>query len=139
MPDFMWKDDYSVGVEILDRQHKYLFDKVRVVSELKLDEAKMFISDLYQYFVQHCAAEEAHMAAIGFPELENHRKLHERLVEQLDTVATNFKPDARTILKLKLFYFEMLTSHILKEDKKYFNFNRMRLTRAKAEEKFLET
>ncbi|MBN2717386.1 MAG: hemerythrin family protein [Deltaproteobacteria bacterium] len=119
---FEWKDEYCVGEEILDNQHKYMFEQGNRITTLQPEETKRLIIDLYRYIMQHFTTEEAHMTAIGYPGVDKHRQQHEFIIDQLDKMLSGFIPDPRNTLKLKLFLFNWLTTHILREDKKYFDF-----------------
>ena len=119
---FEWSDEYSVGVEVLDTQHRFMFEQGNRITELQPEETKQLIINLYRYVMQHFATEEAHMKAIGFPGADSHREKHEFIIEQLNQMTNGFEPNARNTLKLKLFFFNWLTSHIQHEDKKYFDF-----------------
>lgn len=120
--DFEWKEEYSVGVPLLDTQHKFMFEQGRKLTHLKPEQTKKLVVDLYRYILQHFTAEENHMKEIGFPQLDQHRAFHEHIVGQLTEMTTNFEVNERATLKLKLFFFNWLVSHIQKQDKKYFNF-----------------
>ncbi|MBN2341074.1 MAG: bacteriohemerythrin [Deltaproteobacteria bacterium] len=120
--DFEWKEEYSVDVPLLDNQHKYMFEQGKKISHLQPEQTKKLVVDLYRYIMQHFTAEEAHMKEIEFPELEEHRRLHENIIDQLNQMTTGFEPSERNTLKLKLFIFNWLQTHILKHDKKYFEF-----------------
>lgn len=121
--DFDWKEEYSVNVPILDYQHKYMFELGKKLVTVRPEETKKLIVDLYRYIMQHFTTEEKHMEAIGFPGAVKHRELHESIIEQLNVLTTGFEPNERNTLKIKLFLFNWLTTHILKHDKQYFHFS----------------
>ena len=121
---FEWRDEYSVGIDILDAQHKYMFEQGNSITAVHPEETQKLIVNLYRYVMQHFATEEAHMRAIGYPLAEEHLQQHEFIIEQLNDISTGFEPTAHNTTKLKVFFLNWLTTHILQEDKKYFEFSR---------------
>jgi len=117
-----WKEAYSVGVERLDSQHQYMFELGKKISELRPEHAKEIVQSLYDYLVEHCAAEESHMADIGFPGLDVHREKHVDILTQLSAFSGGDGAGPREILKLKTFYYTWLVNHVLNVDRQYFEF-----------------
>ncbi len=82
----MWKEKYRIGVEVIDEQHKELFgrisDFVKIVQdkntswEEKVNKVKETMYFMQDYVVTHFNDEEKYMAAIDYPELEAHKKIH---------------------------------------------------------------
>ncbi len=103
---FVWKEEFNLGVETIDKEHKKLF---RIINKLLLfqeDEAtrrwacREGIKFFKQHAANHFADEEDYMTSIGYEGLEQHRRLHkgfrentlpalERELEELD-----YSPDA---------------------------------------------
>lgn len=86
----LWKEEFCIGVEMIDRQHKELFDKVyELLNEIndsvdhRRDECIAAILFLKDYAVKHFAAEEAYQESIGYPEYEEHKKLHVKFVQSV--------------------------------------------------------
>ena len=77
--------------------------------------------ELVDYVVKHFKDEESYMASIGFPNLEEHKKLHGNLLVELNKFVGDFKNGAaeklsdQFIMFLKLW----LTTHIRGIDTKY--------------------
>lgn len=82
MANMAWKDEYSVGDETLDSQHRALFD---LANRLDSDApATEILDELIQYADQHFAAEEAMLEAVGYPDLARHRTQHKAFRAWLD-------------------------------------------------------
>lgn len=118
---FDWKNEYAVGNDELDNQHKYLFRLGNDIQTAETGEAKTYVMELYTYTRKHFQLEENHMKIMGFPDREGHILLHNKLLSDLNTIAEDFNP-SDSFEKLRIFYFTWLTNHILEQDKKYFNF-----------------
>lgn len=126
----MWKDDYLLGNEVIDTQHKGLFDAVlTLLDSLKTaetrDDYKKYLGDslafVKSYTLQHFADEEAYAISIGFPDCEAHKKIHDKLVQDVlrfekELVESDF---ANPVVKKFLgFLITWLTYHVAGEDQK---------------------
>lgn len=84
---FEWKDDYKIGVEIIDNAHKQLFSIVSRIMKNLTDEnferSKMTcieaIKYLKSYTIQHFAEEEEYQRSIGYSGYVNHKKVHDNM------------------------------------------------------------
>ncbi|MDE5742350.1 MAG: hemerythrin domain-containing protein [Oscillospiraceae bacterium] len=84
---FEWKDDYKIGVKIIDDAHKQLFSIVsrilRNFTEADFERNKMTcieaIKYLKSYTVQHFAEEEKYQRSIGYSGYVNHKKVHDNM------------------------------------------------------------
>ena len=125
-----WKDEYSVGIQIMDDQHKEIFKLVAELKEafekkekidLEYTLARMDVFALY-----HFASEEQLMARYAFDGLEEHTKGHQAFRDRLEVFRekyTNF-PDkefevAEEILSSVQ---EWIESHLLVLDMEYSRF-----------------
>ncbi len=115
---FTWSDEYSVGNEVLDSQHKHLFDLGNRIQQAKPSEAKAYVMSLYKYIRLHFTEEEHHMEKIGFPGVDGHRMMHEQLITRLNDLSDGFTPDM--IDELARFLHDWILNHLLKEDHQYF-------------------
>lgn len=121
---FVWKEEYAVGEPELDNQHRYLFDLGNKIESADKNEAKAYIMKLYKYATAHFKAEETHMKQIKYPDVENHRKLHDKFITDLNSISMDFSNDS--FEEFKVFLYSWLIHHILNEDNKYFLFSNSR-------------
>lgn len=83
--DIEWKDEYAVGVAIIDRAHQDIFRMARRMALLRYDKSRhqwvgeQGLKFLKNYAVNHFAEEEAYMRAINYPGLAHHAAQHEVL------------------------------------------------------------
>ena len=69
-----WKDDYKLGVQLIDDQHKKLFEICGRAYDLlknevyidKYDRIVEIIEELKQYALYHFKSEEEYMKSIGY-------------------------------------------------------------------------
>ena len=83
-----WKDEYSVGVEAVDYEHKELIDLInRLYEELANKDAissvESFFGDLFKGISAHFALEERFMREHAYDQLAQHKADHERLLDEI--------------------------------------------------------
>ena len=124
-----WRDLYSVNNEVIDRQHKRLFeiggtllDIVSARDELDhYDEILRIVGELKDYTVYHFGYEEDLMQKAGYAGLEAHRAEHAAFIAE---VARKLREDLdanqkESVLQLVMVVTDWITSHILKTDMQY--------------------
>lgn len=120
-----WSDDYLVGVQSLDNQHNVLFNLLN-----ELDDALIsgqapnmvvpMLRKLLNYTRGHFSAEEAMMAAAGFPGLAQHRIQHRNLTKRVEEFEARFERGESTAeLQLLSFLRDSVARHIQDADKEY--------------------
>ncbi len=91
MKEIAWTKDLSVGLELIDEQHKMLIKHLSDLNEaLKEGKGPTKIASTLNFLIDytnfHFNAEEKYMAANDYPELENHQKMH----REFKTTLANF-------------------------------------------------
>ncbi|MGD9718617.1 MAG: bacteriohemerythrin, partial [Sulfurimonadaceae bacterium] len=77
-----WDNNYKIGIDAIDQQHKKLFVLVNKLYDLEDEgdfkqELKQILYDFSDYMKTHFKDEEAYMESIGYPALSEHKKYHE--------------------------------------------------------------
>ena len=85
----LWQKAYSVGNEQIDNEHKVFVEIIgrihdAVLKKKSIDYIKRLLRELEAYAVFHFVSEENIMIDSAFPELEEHKKEHEKLLNALD-------------------------------------------------------
>jgi hemerythrin len=122
-----WSDDYLLGVDEIDAQHKAFFQAAHRLydailnceGEKAVEEALEFLRD---YAGRHFQAEEAFMQKHGFPRLEYHKKLHVEFFEALDMLLDDlrvFGPSQDLADRALDIAQDWLIDHIIDEDTQY--------------------
>ncbi len=119
-----WYDDYNIDVEPIDDQHRELVNVVtRLQESLSSSAANTEIGEalkfLVQYTQQHFKDEERLMTTIEFAELDSHKKMHAKLIDDVKNILLDLKK-GKSIHPYELIDFltEWLINHIRNEDKK---------------------
>ncbi|PTX17562.1 MULTISPECIES: bacteriohemerythrin [Halanaerobium] len=96
----IWKDEYKIGVELVDSQHEELFRRlgdfiVTVRSEQDKEEKRKEIEKtldfMGEYVVTHFNAEEALQKKYNYPDYENHHKIHEDFKAEIAEFKEKYK------------------------------------------------
>ena len=122
----LWKDEYKIGLDLVDDQHKRLFeiageiyDLVRLNEEMdKFDEIVEVIQELKDYTVFHFEAEEAYMLEIKYPKFFSHKVLHQEFIQKVNSVNITSLDEDQTkyLFEMLTFVLDWLQNHILKID-----------------------
>lgn len=105
---FLWKNEYNIGVDIIDREHKKLFRIInKMFSVIEHDKNYQWAcQESIKYFkghtLQHFADEEAYMESIQFEGRAMHKRIHDdfrtntlpALEQELER--TSYAPDTVT-------------------------------------------
>ena len=122
-----WKDEYLVGIEIIDEQHKELFKIAGSVYDIikndfcidKYDKIVSVIGELQQYTIFHFKTEEDYMEKIGYKKLFTQKIEHGKFIEKVMNVnLKNIDSNQDTyLLEILSFVVNWIASHILESDK----------------------
>lgn len=120
-----WESSYSVGVPRLDSQHQQLVQLLNELhSAMMAGAANAALSGilfrLISYTKTHFAEEEAHMRAIRFPGLAEHKNQHDRLTAEVGKLAADLQA-GKVALSMNVMNFmkNWLKNHILGADQEY--------------------
>lgn len=121
------KEDYYIGVELIDKQHEELFTIANEAYLLlknefivdKFDDIVAIILRLKEYAIQHFKDEEAYMLGIGHKKLLSHKTEHEDFIEKVNSIDfdTMDRNQTESLLDILEFLNDWLIHHILEKDK----------------------
>jgi len=101
MTKIQWDESLSIGVELIDEQHKKWIEYIHNVqgaieAHRGMPQIASTLDFLISYTQFHFSTEEKSMAETGYSELENHRAEHEKLKGTLDNLIEDFREDGVT-------------------------------------------
>jgi hemerythrin len=124
---FDWKQDYVLSVEIIDEQHKKLFEIGERAYKLlkdrfrtdKYDEIVSILAELKEYTIFHFETEEEYMMSIGYKKFLSHKVYHNDFMETINNanLGSIDKNQDEYIMELLGFVAKWIDEHILQQDK----------------------
>ncbi len=109
---FLWKEEFNLGVEIIDEEHRRLFETINNLSLMTQKKGgwiagssgrrvcKKGIEYFKDHALQHFADEEEYMAKIDYKGLERHKSIHKGFREKTlpalerELEKTSYSPEA---------------------------------------------
>lgn len=122
---FRWREEYRINIKEMDTHHERLFRAAKTLDQaMAIGEEGVTLEDIWQFLLDHaathCAAEEELLRTHGYPELEHHRRQHQKFLE--DVLAMKQRADAGVMpasTDVMSFFKDWIINHILTEDRKY--------------------
>ncbi|WP_421903337.1 bacteriohemerythrin [Maridesulfovibrio sp.] len=121
-----WKDEYSLGNELIDEQHKSLIALLNDLSEAgpgnKDGKGFTCLSRMTKYAQEHFRDEENFMRENGYPGLDDHIIEHKEFISRVedyqDAVFANYVP----FQDMLDFLNNWLIEHMIGSDQKYMDY-----------------
>lgn len=123
-----WKDEYSVGINSIDQQHKKLINLInQLQTAVNYSTGEEFereaLDELVNYTKTHFSYEEDVMEQNGYPDFDAHKSQHVRMIKKVEEVLAEYEKDRDTAMENALsFLREWLINHINGTDKEYSRF-----------------
>ena len=126
-PDFLsWEDRFSVGIPLVDSQHKKLFevtnelyDACRLNNNFAKMQFKQTVREAVAYVKYHFSAEEQIMKRTSYPEYPVHKKAHEDFVMEIIKNAEDFETGKKFVPhNFVRFLKDWILSHVALTDSK---------------------
>ncbi|MDR1848951.1 MAG: bacteriohemerythrin [Zoogloeaceae bacterium] len=125
MPFMPWSEQFVLGIESIDKQHRWLVNATNQLHEqiesAQPDEAvvRKILEGLVEYTVNHFIQEEELFVRFGYPETEPHQAEHDRFTKEAIHLLLNFEKGEAVTERALEFLKTWLTHHILVSDKAY--------------------
>jgi hemerythrin-like metal-binding protein len=120
-----WKPEFSVRVPEIDTQHRRLLEIINSLHEAmhmggKPAALQAVTDELVAYTRYHFGYEEQMLARAGYPALEEHKRKHRAIVDQVEGFASEVTSGKASVsLKLMSFLKDWLSRHIMETDQRY--------------------
>ena len=128
MDKIEWSEEFSVGVRLLDEQHKKL---IRMVNRLidahgaavNSEAVSEALTEMTQYARSHFKDEEQLMLDHGYPEYASQKEQHKAFVKRTVSLCTATSARVEDVPRKTVAYLrDWWTHHILREDMEYRSF-----------------
>jgi len=132
-----WSDRYSMGIKVIDDQHKGLLNFVNELfnhstgdEKAEREYFKSVIQEAVKYIKTHFETEEKLMTATKFPGYPEHKKIHDEFTLTVVKSVKDFEGGKRLVLeKFAYFLKDWVLTHVAVEDVKYADYFRKIATR----------
>ncbi|MBI5439226.1 MAG: bacteriohemerythrin [Nitrosomonadales bacterium] len=118
----VWREQLSVGNDVIDADHKHLVEIINLVEKnmvtINQSELTVALAALSQFSKAHFAREEKIAAAAGYAHVPQLHKSHKELLKQIDQLKHKIE-DKWTAASVKSFsdlLRSWLIDHVIKED-----------------------
>ncbi len=125
-PLIVWSRAMSVGVPLLDSQHRQLITEINRLQtagdSFKREAIEDCLAALATYAVKHFHDEESHMRKIRYAGLAEHTRFHDEFSEQVSQFLRRLAegPDGSELAQeIQRFLSAWLKDHIMSEDQGY--------------------
>ncbi|MGQ9819972.1 MAG: bacteriohemerythrin [Candidatus Kapaibacteriales bacterium] len=128
MAFIVWKENYAVGINVIDSQHKRLVEIINDLNEaLQEGKSKEVLGEILLNFINfvhlHFKTEEEIMVKEDFNEYAIHRYEHEKLTDEMKRFYEDYLEGSAYISAQLMNYFrDWLMDHIMAKDKKLASF-----------------
>jgi hemerythrin-like metal-binding protein len=122
---YQWNDSYSVNIRIIDQQHQTLFSLINELHDAMLAKKanvviEKVLAGLVTYTKTHFRDEEAMLAKAKYPELVQHKAIHDGFVAKAADLQQKHKAGSLVLsIETLSFLGSWIRDHILVMDKKY--------------------
>jgi len=123
-----WKDEYRIGIDEIDEQHKKIFDIANEAYELlknefyydKYDRIIELLEELKDYAKFHFSFEEDYMLSIRYKGYFSQKVAHDNFIDKVNSFDLNAIDENQDqyILEILDFIVDWISQHILISDKK---------------------
>jgi len=120
-----WTPDLAVGVEVIDNQHKELFNRVDRLLEASTqgqgrEEIGKLVQFLSNYVVTHFGTEEKAMVKHGYGGITAHKAEHMAFLKDFGELAKSYETQGAStalVLAVQRRVVDWLNNHIRRSDK----------------------
>jgi hemerythrin len=124
MTKLVWTDQLSVGIEVIDQQHRRIVEYINQLDDAlsfghSREEIGNLINDLVDYTMSHFGFEESLQEEAGYPFLISHRKVHELFTQRVTEYQTRFENGEDVCKGLNSLLVTWLFNHIKRDDADY--------------------
>lgn len=123
-----WKDEYSVGIDSIDHEHRQLvnlINQVQTAVDYSTGEAyeREALDALVDYTKTHFSHEEGLMSKYGYPDFEPHKAQHQQMIKAVEDILAEYEQDHDRAMRDTLEFLKgWLIKHINGTDKQYSDF-----------------
>jgi hemerythrin len=119
-----WTEEHSIGIASLDFEHRDLFNQINellkdIASQRDKEEAEEFLGEIHARMEAHFALEEQFMKEKKYPGYAEHKREHDKFLDDFVDAMTQFEndPGVPHIDALETEVKRWIVDHVLHSDK----------------------
>ncbi len=123
--DIIWSDDFLIGIEELDYEHRCLVEDINklhreLLKHVEMDRIEDTLGKIHARMQAHFALEEHVMVSHEYLHYREHKEEHERLLDEYTERMAKFErdPNLGDRLAIEEVLRQWIVDHILTSDKK---------------------
>jgi len=123
--DIIWSDDFLIGIEELDYEHRCLIEDINklhreLLKHVEMDRIEDTLGKIHARMQAHFALEEHVMVSHKYLHYQEHKAEHERLLDEYTERMAKFErdPNLGDRLAIEDILRQWIVDHILTSDKK---------------------
>ena len=123
--EMVWKEEYSVGIDSLDNDHKKLISLLNQFTTaydyaMSEEYERQALKDLINYTKYHFEREEQLLEQHNYPDVVAHKAQHKRMIAQVNNFMDLYNEKGHDALnEISVFLSNWLINHINGTDKEY--------------------
>lgn len=95
-----WRDEFRIGIPEVDFEHQELIALINALHERLVDPGRggtvgEFLGELHSQISAHFALEERVMRSRRYPEFDDHKQDHERLLDEIRDIMDGYELHGR--------------------------------------------
>ncbi len=95
-----WKDEFVVGIPAVDHEHRQMVEMINdlhagLSAPLEKGAVMEFLGEIYARISAHFALEEKVMHDRHYDQYDDHKRDHERLLDEIRDIMDRYEDDAR--------------------------------------------
>lgn len=121
-----WKDEYSVGIEAIDNDHRKLLNLINqfqtaVLYRTGQEFEEAALDELVEYTRTHFKREEDLMQEYGYPDFEPHQAEHRKFIGEVEAMIEKYQREGNraSLQQAVVFLRDWLINHIMGTDQAY--------------------
>lgn len=124
MAKFIWTDQLSIGIDVIDQQHKRIVEYINQLDDartngLSREESSWILGELIDYTISHFSFEESLQEEAGYPFCTSHKKVHESFTKRIAEFHERAEKGEDVTKALNSLLVTWLFNHIKRDDTDY--------------------
>ncbi len=124
MAKFVWTDQLSVGIDVIDQQHRRIVEYINQLDDARTSghsrqEVGYLINELVDYTISHFGFEESLQEEAGYPFAKSHKKVHDLFTQRVGDFLLRYEKGEDISKVLNSLLVTWLFNHIKRDDADY--------------------